>query len=211
MKNFSTLNVRQRTYIYSMEKMNTLSEIIVSRRSSKPSTFNGKKIEDSIITDLLNLAHWAPTHGRTEPWRFKVYAGEGVSTFCEAHAALYKTNTDPEVFTTAKFENLQKLGSQTSHIIGVYMQRQVPAKIPLVEEIAATAAAMQNILLGAEALGISALWSTGGMTHHPALKSFWGLAEEDVVMGLLYLGYTNEPSAAGKRNGTAAEKTSWIK
>jgi nitroreductase len=194
-----------------MEKFNTLSEIIVSRRSNKPATFNGEKIEDSIITDLLNLAHWAPTHGRTEPWRFKVYANEGVSTFCEAHAALYKTNTDHEVFTTAKFENLQKLGSQTSHIIGVYMQRQVPAKIPLVEEIAATAAAIQNILLGAEALGISALWSTGGMTHHPALKSFWGLADEDVVMGLLYLGYTNEPAAPGKRNGTAAEKTSWIK
>lgn len=191
--------------------MNTLTDIILSRRSNKPSTFNGKKIEDSIITDLLNLAHWAPTHGRTEPWRFKVYANEGVSTFCEAHAALYKTNTDPEVFTTAKFENLQKLGSQTSHIIGVYMQRQVPAKIPLVEEIAATAAAIQNILLGAEALGISALWSTGGMTHHPALKSFWGLADEDVVMGLLYLGYSNEPAAPGKRNGTAAEKTSWIK
>jgi nitroreductase len=194
-----------------MEKFNTLSEIIVARRSNKPATFNGEKIEDSIITDLLNLAHWAPTHGRTEPWRFKVYANEGVSTFCEAHAALYKTNTDPEVFTTAKFENLQKLGSQTSHIIGVYMQRQVPAKIPLVEEIAATAAAIQNILLGAEALGISALWSTGGMTHHPALKSFWGLSDEDVVMGLLYLGYTNEPAAPGKRNGTAAEKTSWIK
>ena len=194
-----------------MEKFNTLSEIIVSRRSNKPATFNGEKIEDSIITDLLNLAHWAPTHGRTEPWRFKVYANEGVSTFCEAHAALYKTNTDPEVFTTAKFENLQKLGSQTSHIIGVYMQRQVPAKIPLVEEIAATATAIQNILLGAEALGISALWSTGGMTHHPALKSFWGLADEDVVMGLLYLGYSNEPAAPGKRNGTAAEKTSWIK
>ena len=194
-----------------MEKLNTLTDIIVSRRSSKPATFNCNKIEDSIITDLLNLAHWAPTHGRTEPWRFKVYAGEGVTKFCEAHAALYKTNTDPETFTTAKFENLQKLGSQTSHIIGVYMQRQVPAKIPLVEEIAATAAAMQNILLGAEALGISALWSTGGMTHHLALKSFWGLAEEDVVMGLLYLGYTNEPAAAGKRNGTAAEKTSWIR
>jgi nitroreductase len=194
-----------------MEKINTLSEIILSRRSSKPASFNGKKIEDEIITNLLNLAHWAPTHGRTEPWRFKVYAGNGVATFCEAHAALYKTNTDPEVFTTAKFESLQKLGSQTSHIIGVYMQRQVPAKIPLVEEIAATAAAMQNILLGAEALGISALWSTGGMTHHPALKSFWGLADEDVVMGLLYLGYTNEPAAAGKRNGTVSEKTEWIK
>jgi nitroreductase len=194
-----------------MEKLNTLSDIILSRRSSKPATFNGNKIEDTEIEALLNLAHWAPTHGRTEPWRFKVYAGEGVTKFCEAHAALYKTNTDSEVFTTAKFESLQKLGSQTSHIIGVYMQRQVPAKIPLVEEIAATAAAMQNILLGAEALGISALWSTGGMTHHPALKSFWGLAEEDVVMGLIYLGYTNEPAAAGKRNGTASEKTEWIK
>jgi len=91
------------------------------------------------------------------------------------------------------------------------MQRQVPAKIAIVEEIAATAAAMQNILLGAEALGISALWSTGGMTHHPALKSFWGLAEDDVVMGLLYLGYSDAPKTEGKRNGTVAEKTSWIR
>ena len=194
-----------------MEKINTLSEIILSRRSSKPASFNGAKIEDEIITNLLNLAHWAPTHGRTEPWRFKVYAGSGVTTFCEAHAALYKTNTAPEVFTSTKFESLQQLGSQTSHIIGVYMQRQVPAKIAVVEEIAATAAAMQNILLGAEALGISALWSTGGMTHHPALKSFWALAEDDLVMGLLYLGYSDAPKAEGKRNGTAAEKTSWIR
>lgn len=194
-----------------MEKIKALSEIILSRRSSKPASFNGKKIDDEIITKLLNLAHWAPTHGRTEPWRFKVYAGNGVTTFCEAHAALYKTHTAPEVFTAAKFESLQQLGSQTSHIIGVYMQRQVPAKIGVVEEIAATAAAMQNILLGAEALGISALWSTGGMTHHPALKSFWGLAEEDVVMGLLYLGYSDAPKVEGKRNGTAAEKTSWIR
>ena len=114
-----------------MEKINTLSEIILSRRSSKPASFNGAKIEDEIITNLLNLAHWAPTHGRTEPWRFKVYAGNGVATFCEAHAALYKTNTDPELFTTAKFENLQQLGSQTSHIIGVYMQRQVLSFIPI--------------------------------------------------------------------------------
>ena len=194
-----------------MEKLNTLTGIILSRRSSKPATFNGNKIEDTQIEALLNLAHWAPTHGRTEPWRFKDYANEGVTNFCEAHAALYKTSTDPEVFTTAKFEGLQKLGSQTSHIIGVYMQRQVPAKIAVVEEIAATAAAMQNILLGAEALGISALWSTGGMTHHPALKSFWGLAEEDVVMGLLYLGYSDAQGAEGKRNGTASEKTSWIR
>ena len=194
-----------------MEKINTLSEIILSRRSSKPATFNGNKIEDAQIEALLNLAHWAPTHGRTEPWRFKVYAGEGVTQFCDTHAALYKTSTDPEVFTTTKFEGLQKLGNQTSHIIGVYMQRQVPAKIAVVEEIAATAAAMQNILLGAEALGISALWSTGGMTHHPALKSFWGLAEEDVVMGLLYLGYSDAQVAEGKRNGTVSEKTEWIK
>ena len=194
-----------------MEKLNTLTDIIVSRRSSKPATFNGNKIEDAQIEALLNLAHWAPTHGRTEPWRFKVYAGEGVTKFCESHAALYKTSTDPNVFTTTKFEGLQKLGSQTSHIIGVYMQRQVPAKIAVVEEIAATAAAMQNILLGAEALGISALWSTGGMTHHPALKSFWGLAEEDIVMGLLYLGYSDAQGVEGKRNGTASEKTSWIR
>ena len=57
-----------------MEKFNVLQHIVTARRSIKPAVFNGKKIEDHQIRQLLELANWAPTHGFTEPWRFVVYS-----------------------------------------------------------------------------------------------------------------------------------------
>ena len=74
----------------------TLSQIIKTRRTIKPNLFNGRKIPDEQINQLLELADWAPTHAYTEPWRFKVFAGEKVQQFCYDHAELYKLNTDPE-------------------------------------------------------------------------------------------------------------------
>lgn len=170
---------------------------------------NGKKIDDSSVQQLLELADWAPTHGRTEPWRFIVYTGDGLKTFCQQHADLYQANTDEDKFTTAKYQGIIQNGEKTSHLILVYMKRQATQKIPLVEEIAATAAAIEHILLGAQALGIASLWSTGGMTHHESMKKMLGLADDDLVMGLLYLGYSDETPAEGKRNIPLSEKTTW--
>lgn len=170
---------------------------------------NGKKIDNALIQRLLILADWAPTHGRTEPWRFIVYEQESIGKFCRDHAELYRNGTDPEKFTHAKYEKLQQQGDRLSHIIVVYMKRSVHNSIPVLEEIAAVSAAMQNILLGAASLGIAALWSTGGMTHDPSMKTYLGLGEEDIVMGLLFLGYTDEPAKDGQRRIPLEEKVSW--
>lgn len=192
-----------------MNTLLTFQQIVTGRRSSKPSSMNGKKIDDSSVQQLLELADWAPTHGRTEPWRFIVYTGDGLKTFCQQHADLYQANTDEDKFTTAKYQGIIQNGEKTSHLILVYMKRQATQKIPLVEEIAATAAAIEHILLGAQALGIASLWSTGGMAHHESMKKMLGLADDDLVMGLLYLGYSDETPAEGKRNIPLTEKITW--
>ncbi len=192
-----------------MNTFDTIRETITNRRSIKSATLNGKKIPDQQIAQLLSLANWAPTHGYTEPWRFVVYSGDGVQQFCLQHAEMYKNNTPPEKFNPAKYQKQQHNGDKTSHIIAVYMQRGNNPNITALEEICATAAAVQNILLGAEALGISILWSTGGAVLHPAMKEYLGLGEEDLVIGLLYMGYTDEPAAPGRRTPVEA-KTKWI-
>lgn len=192
-----------------METFNILQDIITNRRSTKPATLNGKKIPDQQISQLLSLANWAPTHGLTEPWRFVVYSGDAVRQFCHQHAEMYKQNTPPEKFNPAKYEKQQHNGDKASHLIAVYMQRGSNSNITALEEICATAAAVQNILLGAETLGISVLWSTGGAVLQPAMKKYLGLAEEDTMMGLLYLGYTDEPAPPGRRTPIEA-KTKWI-
>jgi nitroreductase len=192
-----------------MEKFNVLQAIVTERRSTKPAVFNGKKIEDHQIRQLLELANWAPTHGFTEPWRFVVYSGEAVVQFCHHHAGLYRQGTPPDKFNAGKYEKQQHNGDKASHVIIAYMQRGDNSNITPLEEICATAAAMQNILLGAEALGIAALWSTGGMVMHAAMKTWLGLREEDIVIGLLYLGYTDEPAKPGRRVPVET-KTTWI-
>lgn len=192
-----------------MTKFETLAEIIGNRRSIKPALLNGKKIPDDEIRSLLQLADWAPTHARTEPWRFVVYSGGAVQQFCADHAALYKAHTPEDKFTNAKYESILHNGDTTSHLVVVCLHRGADVKIPIIEEIAAVAAAAQNILLGAEALGISALWSTGGMAHHESMKQFLGLAKNDLVMGLLYLGYTNEPMPPAKRGVGMEQKIRW--
>ena len=192
-----------------MNTISVLQQIISARRSTKPSVMNGKKIEQSVIQQLLKLADWAPTHGRTEPWRFMVYTGTSLTEFCQQHADLYQANTEAEKFTSSKYQGIIQNGEKISHLIIVYMKRQPTQKIPLIEEIAATAASIEHILLGAQALGIASLWGTGGMTHHDSMKQLLGLANDDLVMGLLYLGYTDEDVVEGKRNIPLSEKTIW--
>ncbi len=187
----------------------SLEEIITYRRSSKPALMNGRKIEDTIINKLLQLGDWAPTHAHTEPWRFIVFANNAVQQFCRDHANLYKANTRPEKFETAKYEKLLHNGDKASHIIAVYMKRGNNPKITVTEEVCATAAAVQNILLGAAALDIAALWSTGGLTFHPALKTYFALNTEDQVIGLLYLGYADKGLKAGERIVPLEQKVEW--
>jgi nitroreductase len=189
--------------------MNMLEKIIRERRSVKPSLMNGKQIPTTVIQHLLELADWAPTHGRTEPWRFIVFSGNGLAKFSQQHADLYKTYTSEESFTNAKYQNIIQNGEKASHVIAIYMKRQASQKIPLIEEIAATSAAIEHILLGAQEQGIAALWSTGGMTYHDSMKQLLGLGEHDLMMGLIYLGYSDEPAPPAKRNIPLSEKTVW--
>ena len=189
---------------------NIIKDIIINRRSCKPALMNGKKIDDSLVQQLLELADWAPTHAHTEPWRFIVFPNDKVQQFCKDHAQLYKANTTAEKFETSKYEKLLHNGDNCSHIIAVYMKRGSNPKITVTEEICATAAAVQNFLLAGSALNIAALWSTGGLTYHPAMKKFLGLRDEDQMIGLIYLGYTNNALKEGKRLISLKEKIDWM-
>ncbi len=170
---------------------------------------NGQLIPDAAVLDLLELAHWAPTHGRTEPWQFFVYSGDAMKQFAENHSALYWENTDPETRMESKREKLQHNTDKASHLIVAVMKKGQNDKIPLLEEIAAASAAVQNILLGATAMGIATIWSTGGMTLQPALANYLQLAPQDVVMGMIFLGLTDEPAKEGVRNSAISQKIVW--
>jgi nitroreductase len=191
-----------------MDTFNNLEEVIINRRSTKPAVMNGNKIDDVQVKQILALANWAPTHGLTEPWRFIVYKDEAAKRFCSDQADMYKANTPADKFMAVKYEKLLHNGDKASHFVVAYMKRGNNPSITALEEICATAAAVQNILLGAETLGIAALWSTGGAILKPGMNDYLNLGSEDVIIGLLYLGYTDDPKKPGRRT-PVEDKITW--
>jgi len=187
-----------------------IETIIKTRRSISWSKMNGQIIPDETVTRLLALADWAPTHGRTEPWRFFVYGGEALKQFGKTHAGLYWQHTAEDKRQQATYEKLEHNVDKASHLVIAVMKRGVNEKIPQLEEVAAASAAIENILLGATALGIASYWSSGGMTHTHALKEHLHLATDDIIMGLIYLGHTDEPAKDGVRNIPFNEKVKWL-
>jgi nitroreductase len=158
---------------------------------------------------LLESADWAPTHARTEPWRFIVFDHPRVLEFTKFHADLLKENSDPATFTQIRYDNIARLGNNVSHVIIPWMKRVPNHKIPEIEEVAAVSAAIQNLLLSATSMNIATFWSSSGLTHHDVFKKSFGLGEEDKVLGILYLGYTDEPFKEGTRMIPLSEKVEW--
>ena len=99
--------------------------LIKSRRSVFPKNYlEDKKVDDHIVSQLLENANWAPTHKLTEPWRFVVFSNEGLAKLAEFQAACYKQVTEKDgSFREERYQNLKTKPMQSSHIIAIGMGR----------------------------------------------------------------------------------------
>lgn len=192
---------------YNVEEINSL---IRNRRSVFVKQFEeGKKIDDAIVAQILENATWAPNHGQTEPWKFVVFTGAGLQKLATFQAELYKKEAGDN-FKEATYQNLLTNPLKASHVIALCMKRDPVKKFPEVEEIAAVSCAVQNIYLSTTAYGLGGYWTTGGVTFKPSAKEFFGLGEDDKLLGFFYLAHVAVPSPAGKRK-PIEEKVEWVK
>lgn len=190
--------------------INQLNTLMRQRRSTFPKQYDaGKQVDDAIIRQLLENANWAPTHKLTEPWRFTVFTGNGLKTFANLQASVYKNSAGAQ-FNAENYQKLLTTPLLASHIISIGMKRHAEKNIPEMEEIAAVACAVQNMYLTAAAYDVGCYWSTGGVTFNEATKPFFGLDTADKLMGFFYVGVVAVPSPPGKRR-PVEEKVKWIK
>jgi nitroreductase len=185
------------------------NELVRSRRSTKPRFFNGQIIEDRLIWQILENANWAPNHGLTQPWRFKVFTGSGLEKLADFQANLYQKITPEISFNQEKYERMKTNLLKSSHVIVICMKRQASAKIPEIEEIAAVACSVQNMALTATAYDICSFWGSGGVTYTEELKEFLSLSPQDHCLGYLYLGYSDS-SVTQSRRDPIQERVEWF-
>lgn len=196
-----------------MKKFDTqeINQLISYRRAIYPVSFSSERIDDAVIEQLLENANWAPTHARTEPWRFTVFSDKGRQTLADFQASLYKElTTAAGTFNEGKHKKLLETPLMCSHIISLGLKRDPKGKVPEIEEVEAVACAVQNMWLTAAAYGIGCYWGSGGITYTQQALPFFDLEPQDQLLGFLYLGIPLSDWPEGHRK-PIAEKIRWVK
>jgi nitroreductase len=134
---------------------------------------------------MLEAAERAPDHKRLKPWRFIVLEGERKDAIAEVMKnSLLARKPDA---SEAEIDNERGKLGRAPMVLAVGTAR-LETSLPFEELLAATAAAIQNVLLTATDLGLGSMWRTGDSAYDPAVKRALGLDEHDFISGYIYLG-----------------------
>lgn len=182
-------------------------DAIVTRRSIGSVT--DERPARKHIEQMLEAATWAPCHHVTNPWRFKVIAGDERITFGKimARSKIERMRADGRD-VAGEEEKLIAKALRSPVIIAIGTEPDTGPKANPDEDVAATAAAIQNMLLTAHALGLGAIWRTGDAVHDPEVARYMGLSEIGLVAGFVYVGIPAAVKEAQPRR-SYTELTTW--
>ena len=169
--------------------LSEVNDLIRSRRTIYPEQFSDRQVHQEQIELILNNAQWAPTHGNTQPWRFKVFMDVGRQKLSDFLGKTYLELTPKEQQNDMKLAKMLTRPMKASAVIAVCMERQAEEKILELEEIEAVACAIQNIHLTCTAYGLGGFWATPKLIYHPKMNEFLEIGEKDKCLGLFYIGY----------------------
>lgn len=148
-----------------------------------------------MVTELCELATWAPNHKRTWPWRFAVFTGEGRArlgdTMADEMERLGVGDEPKRAKTRVKY-----LRTPTTLVVGCTPHDNEMLDL---ENRDAVAAGIQNLLLGATSLGLASFWSTPAVTRPPAVLDLCGFDPDDRLVGVVYLGWAAQDCPAPER------------
>ena len=180
-------------------------EAIRSRKSA--GKFTAKPVEREKLEQLLDAGAQAPNHYKVRPWRFTVISGEARARLGDVMAAVFQRR-----FPTAPPEALQKEQAKPLRspvLIAVGVDEPSDPRVLETENVCAAAAACENILVAAQAIGLGVHWRTGDAAREPDVKRFLGLRETQALIAFLYIGYQEGDPGTTARPGYE-DRTTWM-
>jgi nitroreductase len=171
-----------------------------NRRSHFIKEFTGEKLKKEEVEYVLKCAHEAPTHKLTYPWFFVVLEGNSLTEW--VNIALNNVHQNRHHYEQSEkiIDKLRSFPKQVSHAIAICMRRDSQERVPELEEIMATACAVQNIYIALTALEeTGGYWSTGKHFLGEDILSFLGLEGKDRCLGFFLLGKVNQKRTRSHR------------
>jgi len=157
----------------------SLQELAAARRTHK--AFGPEPVSPEVLLELLAVARFAPTHHLTQPWRFRVLGPQAL-------AALKSVAGEKEA---QKLDRAPTLVLATAALTGDLVQDE--------EDVCATAAAIQLVLLAATERGIATYWRTPQVLRTKVGRESVGIPQGERFLGLLHFGTIEREPAPRER------------
>ncbi|MEO5975067.1 MAG: nitroreductase [Ilumatobacteraceae bacterium] len=145
-----------------------------------------RSVPRELLDQLCTLATWAPNHKKTWPWCFAQVTGESRARLggVAAYAMQLFGDSDEKVSKTRS----KYLRAPAILVVGAH-----GGDTPLrsAENRDATSAGIQNILLGATALGLASYWSSCPKGANDDVAAFCEFESDTCIVSLIYIGWPN--------------------
>lgn len=192
--------------MHNADTVTRLANAIATRRSFALKEISDAPVDRASISQLLDAANWAPSHGKTEPWRFVVYTGAARQRLSDAFAQAFRAlNPDQAVGSAGEQAQSQRVWQAP---VWIALGMQPSHKFPEWEDLIAFGSAVHNMHLMASALGLAAKWTSGAVVLHPQVAEAVGFGADTKLYGFLYVGHPAVEWPQGVRR-PIAEKVRW--
>lgn len=165
----------------------TVRELIESRQTVLPKRLVEPGPTPAELQALLALAAAAPDHGQITPWRFIAVPAAQRHRLAEAFAGAL-AERDPAATPEQLAQAREKAYRAPLLLLAVACLGPREPDVPAPERLVSMGAALQNLLLGAHALGYGAGLTSGQAMASPRLRCLFGLAEGEVAVCCVNVG-----------------------
>jgi nitroreductase len=171
----------------------TVRELIESRQTVLPKRLIEPGPTPAELQMLLELAAAAPDHGQLTPWRFIAVPAAQRHRLAEAFGAAL-AERDPAATPEQLAQAREKAHRAPLLLLAVACLGPREPDVPALERMVSMGAALQNMLLGAHALGYGAGLTSGQAMASVQLRRLCGLAEGEVVVCCVNIGTSTRAS-----------------
>jgi nitroreductase len=183
-------------------------QAIKNRKSVFPQFLTDQPVSKEIINELLEAANLAPSHKKTEPWRFRVYTGAGRAKLTQSIKEVYEAARAPEVRNP---KVVPKFAAKVEHapvVMAIFLHRDPEESIPEWEEVAAVGGAVENLWISLDHYDLGGYWSSPGFLCGD-YGQWPGSKPNERCIGIFYFGHYEMPELPRPR-GNWEDKITWV-
>ena len=184
-------------------------DAIRSRRSVK--RFSSAPITRDEVEAILELAVHAPNHRLTEPWGF-IVMGPGARRRLGEIKGARRAAKVPERAAAEEIYRRTVEQAEEVPLMIAFTQRLTDDDEVREEDFASVYMAIQNVLLGATAVGFGTHVRTGAILNATETRDALGVAPEERVVAIVDFGRIDGEgeSTPAKPRTPARERTRWV-